>query len=536
MAIRQLTGGLIAFAMAFGTAGYALAADAPDEKAPAARPAKGGQWDEQRHDSKGSVTVGGATIEYTAVSGSIMIEDKKDQPGAMMTYTAYFKKAEGGTTHRPITFLYNGGPGSASFWLHMGSLGPKRVVVGDAEHTASAPYKVLQNEYSGLDASDLVFVDAPGTGFSRVGVNLKNVEPEKADAAAKRNAEQRADFYGVDQDGRAFTIFITKFLNKFDRWNSPRFLFGESYGTMRSAVLAHMLQRANIDLNGVMLLSQVLNYGSGSDAGRHEIGEDIPFQMSLPSYAATAWYHHKVANQPDLEAFLAEVKRFDIQEFGPALMLGDSLPAEQKRALAQKLSGMIGLPADYIERADLRILGGMFRKKLLEDQGLIVGRLDGRYTGVPQDPMAKENDYDPQSAAISSAYTAAYNDYARTTLGFGKDDDFHPTADSIRGWDTKHQPPGTQLQLAKTTNVIPDLSATIKQNPKMKVMLMSGYYDLATLWYAGEYELGHMGLPPDLMKNVRIEHFKTGHMVYVNEDALKQLHGLFSQFVTANSK
>jgi carboxypeptidase C (cathepsin A) len=203
--------------------------------------------------------------------------------------------------------------------------------------------------------------------------------------------------------------------------------------------------------------------------------------------------------------------------------------------MALKLHDMIGLSADYIERADLRISGGMFRKMLRDSEGVIVGRLDTRYSAPPIDPMAKESDYDPQSAAISSAYVSAYNDYGRSVLGFGKDDEFKATAEVYRLWDTKHQPPGSQMALSKTTNVIPDLAATMRVNPKLKVMLCSGYFDLSTLFFAGEYELNHLNLPADLRKNIEIHHFMTGHMVYVNEDGLKSLHQAFSQFVASNS-
>jgi carboxypeptidase C (cathepsin A) len=508
------------------------AADNPPAESKAEVKAKPNQWEEKRHESHGAVTVGGKHIEYTAYAGTLMIEDKKGQPGAMMSYVAYIKKSDGSATNRPITFIYNGGPGSSTMWLHMGAFGPKRVLAGDAERGPSAPYRTVENEYSPLDASDLVFIDMPGTGFGRVGQDEKLADPDKLEQVLKKNEEVKKDFWGIDQDARAFTIFITKFLNKYDRWTSPRFLFGESYGTMRSAVLVNSLQRSNIDMNGVMLLSQILNYGSSVDGGRLELGDDLPFIGSLPSYAATAWYHNKLPNKPkDLEAFLADVRRFDLQEYAPALAMGDSLPQEQKHAMAEKLHQLIGLPADYIERADLRVNGGMFRKTLRADEGLLVGRLDTRYTSPPVDPMAKEADYDPQSAAISSAYVAVFNDYARGTLGFGKDDELHVSANVYQIWDTKHQPPGANQPLQRTANVIPDLAASMRTNPKLKVMLCSGYFDLSTMFFASEIELNHLNLPPEIRKNIEIKHFMTGHMVYVHEDALKQLHGYFAQFV-----
>ena len=505
---------------------------AADENKAEIRP-KPNQWEERQHESKGSVTVAGKHIDYSAVAGTIMIEDKKGQPGALMSYVAYFKKLEGPGSQRPITFIYNGGPGSATLWLHMGAFGPRRVVAGDAKRGPAAPYRVVDNEYSPLDVSDLVFIDMPGTGFGRVGADEKLADPDKLEQIAKKNEEVKKDFWGIDQDARAFNVFITKFLSHFERWNSPRFLFGESYGTMRSAVLVNSLQHSDIDMNGVMLLSQILNYGSSVDSGRIELGDDQPFIGSLPSYAATAWYHKKLPGPPkELEPFLAEARRFALQEYAPALAMGDSLPAADKRAIAEKMHALIGLPADYIERADLRVTGGMFRKALREDEGLLIGRLDTRYTSPPLDPMAKEADYDPQSAAIASAYVSAFNDYARGTLGFGRDDDFKPSANVYQIWDTKHQPPGAQMPLARTANVIPDLAAAMRTNPRLKVMLCSGYFDLSTMFFASEIELNHLNLPPELRGNIEIRHFLTGHMVYVNEEGLKQLHAAFAQFVT----
>lgn len=529
--------GLAVSSVALGCAGV-LAAEAPATKegAKESGKAKVDQWEERRHESAGSVTVNGRKIDYAAISGTIMIEDKKGQPGALMSYTAYFKKGEEGGAKRPLTFIYNGGPGSATLWLHMGAFGPKRVISGDAVRGPAAPYKVVNNDYSPLDVSDLVFIDMPGTGYGRVGVDEKIAgaeSPDKLEAVLKKNEEVKKDFWGVDQDARAFDIFIVKFLGKYDRWNSPKFLFGESYGTLRSAVLAHELQdHSHIDLNGVMLLSQILNYGSSADSGRNELGEDMPFMLSLPTMAATAWYHKKLPNRPsDLEAFLAEVRQFSLTDYSAALSMGDSLSAEGRRAVATKLHGYTGLSIDYLEKANLRVSGGMFRKMLRDDEGLVVGRLDTRYASPPLDPLGKEADYDPQSAAISSAYVAAFNEYSRETLGYGRDDDFKSGAEVFRIWDTKHQPPGAQAPLPKTLNVIPDLAATMRANPRLKVLLCSGYFDLSTLFFAGEFELNHLMLPPELRKNIEIKHFLTGHMVYVNEDGLRQLHDAFAGFV-----
>ncbi|MGH8258299.1 MAG: S10 family serine carboxypeptidase-like protein, partial [Steroidobacteraceae bacterium] len=252
------------------------------------------QYAEQRHESHGSIVLDGKRIAYTAVAGTIVIEDQKSEPGAMMSYVAYFRDGTGTQAKRPITFLYNGGPGSATVWLHMGAFGPKRVVAGNGVRGAPAPYPIVDNPDCPLDVTDLVFIDAPGTGFGRVGVDIEKLPPDQREKAAKHNTELKKDFYGVDQDGRAFDIFITKFLTKFSRWNSPKFLFGESYGTTRSAVLAQDLQsNSGIDLNGVMLLSQIFNFDLSDDSPTDERGIDLPYELSLPTYAATAWYHKR---------------------------------------------------------------------------------------------------------------------------------------------------------------------------------------------------------------------------------------------------
>jgi carboxypeptidase C (cathepsin A) len=500
-----------------------------------------GQYDEERHESKGSVTVGGKHIDYTTVAGTIAIEDKKNQPGALMSYVAYFKKVDGPQARRPITFFYNGGPGSATVWLHMGAFGPKRVITGDGVRVAPAPYPVVDNEFTPLDVTDMVFIDAPGTGYGRVGIEDKNlpVEADKLKQAQQHNEDLKRDFYGVDTDARAFDIFITKFLSRFERWNSPKYLFGESYGTTRSAVLAAMLTReSNIDLNGVMLLSQILNFGFSADRASANPGNDMPYILSLPSYAATAWYHKRVANAPaQLEPFLATVEKFALTDYAQALAQGDNISAEDRRAMAARLHDYIGLPAAYIEKANLRIDGGMFSQNLLADQGLMIGRLDARYVGAPLDPLGKESDYDPQSTTISSAYVSAYNDYSRATLGFAKDLEYKPTGGPLYlTWDFSHKAPGAMRSSRTNANVMPDLAAVMKLNPGLKVALFCGYYDLATLFYASEYEMNHLGLSPELHNNIEVHHYKTGHMIYVSEDGLKDIHEQIVKLIRSTSK
>lgn len=472
--------------------------------------------------SQGTVTVGGQTIPYTAIAGTLVLDqedlnedvDDRNAPTASIFYVAYFRKGNDGE-QRPITFLYNGGPGSASMWLHMGSFAPKRVVVNDSAHTHAAPYQLVSNEYSLLDASDLVFIDAPGTGFSRI-----------------RGKDANKFFYGVDQDGRAFAAFITKFLSHYGRWNSPKYLFGESYGTTRSAVLANLLgNEYNVDLNGVILLSQILSFTNSVDNPSGNPGVDQAYALALPTYAATAWYHGKLPNKPaQLRPFLDEVEKFALGDYMHALMQGADIPQAEKQAVAQKLHQYTGLPVDYLMKADLRVTGGEFEHELLADNEMSTGRLDTRYRGPSMDPLGQSSDYDPQSAAISSAYISTFNDYVRKTLGFGKDRVYHPSG-NVRPWDMSHQAPGQRRASRGATNVMPDLAAAMKQNPTLQVMLNAGYYDLATPYFEGVYEMKHLPIPDELQKNIHYAFYESGHMVYVRVPVLKELHDNVAKFI-----
>ncbi len=485
-----------------GLSGITLAAAAPrsatgddsDAKtSAAAEPTESTRFlHDERRVTQGSMTVEGRTIAYQAEAGVLVVHvkdpmdddpplPKEDRvgppppqpPEASMSYVAYFK-GDKEDTHRPITFLYNGGPGSSTVWLHMGAFGPKRVVTADDKHVPAAPYRVVDNEYSLLDVSDLVFIDAPGTGFG----HLRGADKEKA-------------FYGVDQDAHAFANFIVEFLSRHGRWNSPKYLFGESYGTTRSAVLANVLQNEKaLDLNGIILLSQILNFDDSADAPQFNPGVDLPYVLALPTYTATAWYHHKLANPARRARAVAPRSR----EFCPERIcrkrwrrVGVIAP-ERKSAIAAKLSAYTGLPADYIERANLRVNGGEFEKTLLGSE-VTTGRLDTRFAGPTLDPMSKEAEYDPQSAAISSAYVSAFNEYVRGTLKFGDKKTYKPENDVEKIWDFLHQPPGAPQKVPGPTNVMLDLAVAMKQNPNLKVQLNGGYYDLATPYFAAVYEL-----------------------------------------------
>jgi carboxypeptidase C (cathepsin A) len=487
----------------------------------------------EQQQTKGSVTIGGKAVDYDAYAGTLIVHPKDwdDVPQnadpdpknkaaeASMFYVAYFKSDAKGSP-RPLTFFYNGGPGSSTVWLHMGAFGPKRVVTADDTHTPAAPYTVVNNEYSLLDATDLVFIDAPGTGFSR----LSGKDKEKA-------------FYGVDQDAWAFSDFIVQFLGKYGRWNSPKFLFGESYGTTRSAVLSNLLEtERDVDFNGVILLSQILNFSLDSDFPNANPGVDIAYQLNLPTYAASAWYHHKLPQtHPDLKALVTEVEHFAMNDYALALQAGSSLPADQRQAIVEKLHQYTGLPTAYIEKANLRINGGEFEKNLQDDNNLTTGRLDTRFSGPTIDPLSKEADYDPQSAAISSAYVSVFNDYVRKELKFGEDREYKPEVEIFRWWSFQHQLPGMRFAFPGATNVMADLANAMKYNPQLKILLNAGYFDLATPFYQGVYEMQHLPIPADLQKNIEFEFYESGHMVYAHEASLKAIHENVAGFIAKSS-
>jgi carboxypeptidase C (cathepsin A) len=517
-----------------------------DEETPAAKPAAADKASDNAAEkalpaevtTQGTVDVGGKHIAYTAIAGTLTVgstdvqnaqldPNGKPQPGsqlafsepkdpkdatpvARMFYVAYFKK-DAKAEDRPVTFFYNGGPGSSSVWLHMGSLGPKHVVTVGDQHLPAAPYKMVDNAYSLLDTSDLVFIDMPGTGFGR----MTGKDADKA-------------FWGVDEDANAFARFIERFITKYNRWNSPKYIFGESYGTTRSAVLANILENhTNIDLNGVILLSQIFNFTTDIDYPSGNPGVDLPYMMALPTYAATAWYHKKLPQQPAaLEPFLKEVEEFTMGPYSHALALGTDLTAAEKQQVAEKLHEYTGLPVAYLLKANLRVNGGEFEKTLQDDQDLTTGRLDTRFSGPTLDSLSEGAEYDPQSSAISSAYVSLFNDYVRRELKYGEGQTYLPEA--LFGgarWDVMRH--GYPLGL----NVANDLAEALKTNPRLKIMVNGGYYDLATPFFAAVYEEKHLPIPQSLAKNIEYDWYESGHMVYVNDESLKQLHDRVAAFI-----
>ena len=443
------------------------------------------------------LTLGGRRVAYRAIAGTIVV-GATDQQDATLTwegkptsdsavelpakpqerpatasifYAAYVRTDAGDAANRPVTFIYNGGPGSPSMYLHMGAFGPRRAVLHDLQHPVGGPYRLVDNQFSLLDVSDLVFIDAPGTGFSRV----HGQDAPKA-------------FYGVDEDAHAFARFVRKWLSKNHRWTSPKFLFGESYGTARSAVLANALS-PDTDLNGVILLSQILNFNDSADQPEASPGTDQGYYLALPSFAATAWFHKRVPNAPaDLQTFLHEVEGFSTGEYAAALMQGSDLSADRMQAVAVKLASYTGIPAATWVKANLRITGGQFSSLLQGDSSITTGRLDSRYAGPALQPLKNEAEYDPFFNAIGATFLAGMNQYTRTELHYGEDLTYKPSArEPGFEWDQKH---GDNGEIG--VNVMPDLANAMKGSPHLHVLLMGGYFDLGTLYFGAEFEMKHL--------------------------------------------
>jgi carboxypeptidase C (cathepsin A) len=456
---------------------------------------------ETAKSSHHSITVGGKTISYTATAGTLTLRDDDGKPTASMFYVAYVADGAKGGAPRPVTFLYNGGPGSSSLWLHMGSFGPVRVHTTSPESNPAPPYTVSANPDTLLDKSDLVFLDAIGAGYSRPLGDTKG-----------------STFYGVDQDIDTFARAITRYVTINQRWNSPKFLFGESYGTPRTAGLVYALQEQGMQFNGVMILSSILNYGVRAP------GFDNMYISYLPSYAATAAYHNRLANKPaDINAFLKEVRAYARGPYAAALAQGHDISPEDKDAVARQMAAYTGLSAEFIKKADLRIDLARFRKELLRDQRRTIGRYDSRITGIDMDAAGESPEYDPSDTAVAGAFTGAVNDYLRHDLGYTTNLTYRPSGPGVnRAWDWRHKAPGMQFP-AQTADTAIDLSAAMRQNPHLKLYSLNGLYDMATPFFGTEYDINHMQLDPSLRGNIRFAYYPSGHMVYLNPQALTQM-------------
>jgi carboxypeptidase C (cathepsin A) len=456
------------------------------------------------------ISLGGKAIPYTATAGNLLIGGEDEQPNASVFYVAYTQSGVTDPRTRPVTFLYNGGPGSASMWLHMGSVGPVRVVTSSPETTGAGPYQIVPNDYSLLDKSDLVFVDAVGAGYSRP-VGKGSIK----------------DFAGTDQDVRAFQKFIYEYVELNHRWNSPKFLFGESYGTTRSAALVDALQNSGMYFNGVILMSSILNYFVQAP------GQDAVFIGNLPSYAAIASHYEKVTHKgKDEKAFLDEVRAFARGPYAEALAQGQNLPQAQVDAIAAKLSSYTGLSVAYIKESNLRVSPARFRKELLRDKREIVGRYDARFEGTDVDAAGEDPGYDPSDAGITGAFVSQLHDYLDHELKYSSNETYYPSGPGInQAWDHSHRL-GSAIPIAggggggrpmRDAYVAGDLADAIRKNPKLRVLSVNGLFDLATPFFITEYDLAHIELEPKLRGNIEFAYYPSGHMIYLNVDALKQL-------------
>jgi len=454
------------------------------------------------------VTIDGKEISYTATTGRMVMRTEEGKAKASIFFVAYTRQGVGDDpTQRPLSFCYNGGPGSASVWVHLGVLGPRRVIAGDVDTPVLPPYHITDNEYSILDLTDLVFIDPVSTGYSRAS-----------------EGEDPKQFHGLESDTESVGDFIRLYVSRNKRWRSPKFLIGESYGTTRSASLSGYLQEKHgMYLNGVLLISVVLNFGTI----RFQEGHDLPHVLFLPAYTATAWYHKRLPAdlQADLQKALRESEAFAEGEYATAMMLGNRLTGKARQNIIRKLARLTGLSTTYIEQSNLRIENRKFSRELLRDQRRTVGRLDSRFIGIERDATGEAITYDPSSAFLSGAYTAALNDMVRDELNFESDLPYVVSAGLYMNWDyTKHQ--------NRYVDVSEILRGAMSKNPALKVFVASGYYDLATPYFATEYTLSHLELDESLTGNITVEYYEAGHMMYAHLPSLAKLRKDMENFIT----
>jgi carboxypeptidase C (cathepsin A) len=455
------------------------------------------------------ITVNGKTLRYKVTAGRLPLKNEKDETEAHVFFLAYTRETETPREQRPLMFSFNGGPGSSSVWLHLGALGPKRIPLNPDGSLPPPPYHLVPNEFTWLEETDLVFIDPVGTGYSRA-----------------KDEEKTKKFWSVQGDIESLGEFIRLFLTRYERWSSPLYLVGESYGTTRGAGLAGYLVDKGIALRGLLLVSTVLNFQTLVFGP----GNDLPYILFLPTYAATAWYHKRLPadlQRRELESLLREVEAFALNEYTVALMQGDRLDAATRKKVARRLSRYTGLSETYIERDDLRIHIWRFCKELLREQGLTVGRLDSRLTGDEGRHGADAPEFDPSMATIRPPYTAAFNDYVRRELGYQSDLPYEILGSLGSKWEW-----GKGNGYADTATA---LKSALAKNPHMQVFVAQGYYDLATPHYAAEYTFAHMGLPTALRGNLRLAYYEAGHMMYIESGSLDKLKEDVTNFLTDTS-
>src|SRR5580692_244992 len=480
------------------------------EQAPPAQQAEQGQAQQAHHgpppEEKTSVThhsahVGGQQINYTATAGNYIVKAEDGTPKASFFYVSYTKDDVADVSKRPMSFVYNGGPGSASLFTHMG-LGPQRIVLSDDGHGKPAPYSIVDNDSSFLDATDMVFVDAISTGFSR-----------------PAPGENPTQFYGVVQDATWFSDFVYQYLTRNERWASPKFLIGESYGTTRSAQMSSILQqRHQVYLNGIVLVSSVAfaNWGA-----------DDRFKFFLPTFTMSAWYHHLLPpelQKENVESVAQAARQFAHGEYAAALEKGDQLPSSEYQKVVHDLARYTGLSPKYIEETNLRISPQRWFKELLRDKRLTVGRLDSRFTGMDVDAAGDHNEYDSSEASYEGAYVATFQDYVRRDLNW-KSEMYYTVTARVQPWD-QGQPGGPAEALR----------SAMTEQTNLKLLVICGYYDHATPFNGIEQTVNHMGLEPSVRKNVSFTYYEGGHMMYIDKKANDKLHKDVDEWISASYK
>lgn len=487
-----------------------LALAEPPTSAPATQPGavfSGPGGAEKLSVSEHEITIDGKPLKYRATAGRIGVHDDADKPKADFFFVAYEKlPADEEAAKRPITFLFNGGPGSASVWLHLGAVGPQRVALDEKTDLPLASYHLEENADTWLTSTDLVFIDPVGTGYSR--------------AAQGEKPEQ---FFGVNEDIHWVAEFIRLYTTRYERWLSPKYLAGESYGTTRAAGLSDYLQSSDgIGLNGIILISSVLNFATIES----EPGNDLPYVLYLPSYAAVAWYHHKLA--PDLQADLlktvADAEKWATETYGPALANDAALSPDRRNAINKDLARFTGLPPDFVEKSDLRIDPNRFEGALLADQRKVIGRFDARLTGYNADPLSNSARFDPSFQPYLSAYSATFNSYVRRTLKYENDLSYEVLTGKVQPWNMGRGGNG-YLDVSGT------LASAMTDNPNLRVLFASGYFDLATPFAAATYTIDHMELSPELRKHITHNFYDGGHMLYHNRASLAKLSNDVREFV-----
>jgi carboxypeptidase C (cathepsin A) len=450
--------------------------------------------------------LGGKLLKYTVTTGLMPLKNEAGETEANVFFMAYVADRPGGPGQRPLMFSFNGGPGSSSVWLHLGALGPKRVKMLADGGMPSPPYELVDNEASWLDLTDLVFIDPVGTGYSR---------PAKPELGKK--------YWGVEGDIESVGEFIRLYLSRYERWTSPLFLVGESYGTTRAAGLAgHLVERSGVAFNGILLVSSILNF----QTARFTKGNDLPYALFLPTYTATAWYHKRLGAdlQQDLRRTLDEVEQWAGRDYVLALARGDALTEAERKEVIERLHRYTGLDREYIDQADLRLEIRRFCKELLRGEKRTVGRLDSRFKGIDASAAGERIEFDPSMAAIRPPYTATFNDYVRRSLGYESDLHYYILGGGIGPWDWGSAGEG-----------FPDTSEALRsafsKNPGMRLFVASGYYDLATPYFATEYTLGHMGLDPSQRGRITTAEYEAGHMMYIAETELAKLKKDVTAFI-----